>query len=310
MLVFLTIFLAALALAWGIGFWAASKVDAQNTPIPQWPPAFFMANHFVNGIHARFSLFFMMAGLLCAGLGVFFHNVFGIFFFIAALVIFAPLAFYLCYKIRENAALGSREHVFFNVVQPLAANEERDLALYIEDDEWAMIPAATPYYLKFWQEYHVTGGLYICPCENHVLQAIDSLNLYKYIVNPDHPKMLNAFAGALSAVNPSHTSQSAYARRTFVRLQTQAQGALSLKKKEKQKDDGEDEKEKFSPALPPEIMKMFKHLEEKEKSGESHPEFDEDDDDDDLDDWEKEFLKELEAEHEKDSQEEEKPKSD
>ncbi|MFH1067732.1 MAG: hypothetical protein V1746_07505, partial [bacterium] len=63
-------------------------------------------------------------------------------------------------------------------------------------------------------------------CENDVLQVVDSLNLYPFIVSPDHSKMLNAFAKALGTVRPERVSATPYAQRTLIQLQTDARNAL------------------------------------------------------------------------------------
>ncbi|MFZ5805916.1 MAG: hypothetical protein ACOY3I_01720 [Verrucomicrobiota bacterium] len=229
MLVALMFFLSGLALAWGISLALGSRYSGWGAShLPSWLPARSMANHWVCNLDRSSSLFFILFSIACILAGSWLHNVVSVFLFCGALVILGPVPACIAWKIREEMKHGAKEYIFYNAVRP-PGTQQRDLAFFIEDDEWASMPSVTPQDVKFWQQYHVTDGLYICPAENDVLQSIDSLNLYKYIVNPDHPRMLHALARALSTTNPSHTSQSPHARRTFIQLQTQAQDVLSSK---------------------------------------------------------------------------------
>lgn len=224
----LTAFLAALCVAWFIGLRIGARFSGRGgASVPKWVPAAWIAQGWVCGLHPLASTSFLILGMGLALVGAFVGGVVSFLFFSAALFVLAPLAVCVCSRVREDMRRGSGEYVFYNAVRaPGTQGERKHLALYIEDDEWASIPAVTPTYLKYWQQYHVTDGLYICPCDNDVLQAVDSLNLYPFIVSPDHAKMLNAFAKALGTVRPERVSATPYAQRTLIQLQTDARNAL------------------------------------------------------------------------------------
>ncbi|MFH1067170.1 MAG: hypothetical protein V1746_04655, partial [bacterium] len=171
----LAAFLAALCAAWFIGLRIGARFSGRGgASAPKWLPAAWMAQGWVCGLHQLASAAFFFLGVALILAGVFLKGAVSLIFLSAALFIFAPLAVCVCSRVREDMRRGAGEYVFYNAVRaPGTQGERKHLALYIEDDEWASIPAVTPSYLKYWQQYHVTDGLYICPCENDVLQMVD-----------------------------------------------------------------------------------------------------------------------------------------
>lgn len=199
MMISLLAFLAGLACAWGVGIAVGGAMAGYGgAKLPLWLPATYMADALVDRTNIPQGTAVAVLAILLAAGGVAAHGVFSLTLLGAALLLLGPLACCVCWKVRLDSLSRGKEYVFFNEHAPLGVNQG-NIALFIEDDEWVEMPAATAKDLKFWQEFHRGGGLYLCPAENRVLQAIDSLNLYRFIINSQHDKMLDAFEKSLNA---------------------------------------------------------------------------------------------------------------
>lgn len=95
-------------------------------------------------------------------------------------------------------ALASPSTTFRREVIEGRWHEHREpLAWYITKDDIAANPAATEHVLAWLRQFEVAPGLYVAPTDNEVLEVVDSLRLYPYIVSPSHITFLNLVAKLL-----------------------------------------------------------------------------------------------------------------
>lgn len=77
-------------------------------------------------------------------------------------------------------------------------DEVRDpLVLYIPAAQVQEIPGITREGIEILRAHEIAPGLHRMPCENRILQLVDSLRLYPYILSSRHAEAVAAFADAL-----------------------------------------------------------------------------------------------------------------
>ncbi len=129
-----------------------------------------------------------------------------------------PLPYYLIQTLRRDHALHNIHYVYWNAISPLSLRQESRilasqsleelpmLALYIRSEDWGRIPLATQRDRTYLEQFHQGSGLYWAPASNDFLHIFDSLDLYRFLINPDNRPAMHAFRDALMGQQKTSTS--------------------------------------------------------------------------------------------------------
>jgi hypothetical protein len=203
-------FLAGLGVCSFIGLWAGAKrgnhLKSGGIQLP-WD---YVAEYWVYGTNKGIALSILLAGVVLVGIGCFVGGVAAFIFFALALILLGPISFFVCAQIREQMSNQDREYVFFNAVSPVGSYMTKDLgarpkqlAFFIEDDQWEDLPVVKSADIRELQKFHVGGGLYLIPCDQQHMQLIDSLQLYPFLLNPENERAVNAYVKVFKSVAPT-----------------------------------------------------------------------------------------------------------
>lgn len=202
----------ALLVGWTVALWAGVRYGGySDEPVKGWWPTRFLAEWFVVG---RCPWKAALVAGLCVLLAVVVRYAHGWPSFIAGVVILLVLgllpamAVDFALRLRE---LRSKEFVFFNAVQPISTQHERTVVdgrfvdfrprvvFYIEDEQLLKIPAVTEDARRYLERFRIAPGLYSAEADGDFMQMFDSLNLYEYVLQPEHSRAIAVFARLLSS---------------------------------------------------------------------------------------------------------------
>ena len=203
-------FLAALALSWSIGLIVSSRpgVFSQQLQLPRWMPAHWIARYLVFGLEGPVAFLWLFLAFLLTLTGLFLTGFFAWVLLAASLFILGPAAFYIVAQSRESSDRANREFVFLNLNPSLNLGEAPPLFFYMDSADWASLGQEAEAARAFWERFCVAPHLYEVPCNETMLAEIDSLNLYPFLVHPQHPKAMEAFRVALKNVSVSGSDPS------------------------------------------------------------------------------------------------------
>lgn len=176
---------------------------------PSWVPACWVAEFLVGGtspIKGTLALLLGL-GLLLYGYGL--GSLAESLAVFAAFLIFSPVPYYGVEVIERRQQVRCREIIFFNALSPLTTRNERRMVegrlvetgtvvvFYIEPEEFLRITRGNQELRWYFKKFEIAPGLFRANCDNEFLQVFDSLDLYRFVLNPEHQTAVDIFAKCL-----------------------------------------------------------------------------------------------------------------